>query len=96
MTEYYRDVCRITLEKKDSRDQLIRKTVVTMIPTLASYDPTTFAERYLHQSMQHLLGLLRKERDRRDGNSFYSTHLQSLTIRESLYCYRTGRGASQE
>ena len=67
MTDMYKEVCNITLDKKDSRDHLIRKTVVTMIPTLAYYDPSTFAELYLHKSMSHLLGLLRKDRDKRDG-----------------------------
>lgn len=50
------------------RDHLIRKTVVSMIPTLAAFDPDTFAHEYLNRCMQHLLGLLRKDRDKRDGN----------------------------
>ncbi|KAI8098676.1 armadillo-type protein [Halteromyces radiatus] len=67
MTDMYRDVCDITLRFKDSRDLLIRKTVVAIIPTLASYDPTTFAELYLRKSMSHLLSLLKKDRDKRDA-----------------------------
>ncbi|CAO3650716.1 unnamed protein product [Cunninghamella blakesleeana] len=67
MTNMYRDVCEITLRFKDSRDVLIRKTVVSIIPTLASYDPTTFAELYLRKSMGHLLNLLKKDRDKRDA-----------------------------
>jgi FKBP12-rapamycin complex-associated protein len=67
MTDMYRDVCDITLRFKDSRDLLIRKTVVAIIPTLASYDPSTFAELYLRKSMSHLLSLLKKDRDKRDG-----------------------------
>ncbi|ORZ13215.1 armadillo-type protein [Absidia repens] len=67
MTDMYRDVCDITLRFKDSRDLLIRKTVVTIIPTLASYDPSTFAEFYLRKSMSHLLSLLKKDRDKRDA-----------------------------
>ncbi|KAI8062483.1 armadillo-type protein [Gongronella butleri] len=67
MTDMYRDVCDDTLKFKDYRDVLIRKTVVAIIPTLASYDPSTFAELYLRKSMNHLLGLLRKDRDKRDA-----------------------------
>ncbi|KAI8344851.1 armadillo-type protein [Chlamydoabsidia padenii] len=67
MTDMYRDVCDITLRLKDSRDLLIRKTVVAIIPTLASYDPSTFAELYLRKSMSHLLSLLKKDRDKRDA-----------------------------
>ncbi|KAI9320096.1 armadillo-type protein [Dichotomocladium elegans] len=67
MNDNYKSVCDIALEKKDSRDQLIRKTVVTIIPTLARFDPVTFAELYLHKCMSYLLGLLRKDRDKRDA-----------------------------
>jgi FKBP12-rapamycin complex-associated protein len=69
MTDMYKGVCDITLHLKDSRDALIRKTVVSIIPTLAAYDPATFAEAYLHKSMSHLLNLLRKNSEKRDGNT---------------------------
>jgi FKBP12-rapamycin complex-associated protein len=67
MTEMYKDVCDITLKLKDSRDALIKKTVVSVIPTLACYDPPVFSELYLHKSMSHLLNLLRKNNEKRDG-----------------------------
>ncbi|KAI8981018.1 armadillo-type protein [Pilobolus umbonatus] len=67
MTDMYKDVCDITLRLKDSRDALIRKTVVSIIPTLARYDPVTFSELYLHKSMSHLLNLLRKNSEKRDA-----------------------------
>lgn len=67
MTDMYRDVCEIALRLKDSRDQLIRKTVVSILPTLARYDPSAFMDEYLHRCMNHLLSLLRKEKDRKDG-----------------------------
>lgn len=65
----YKEVCDITLRLKDSRDVLIRKTVVSIIPTLALYDPATFSELYLHKSMSHLLNLLRKNSEKRDGKN---------------------------
>ncbi|CAO3647953.1 unnamed protein product [Mucor fragilis] len=67
MTDMYKDVCDITLRLKDARDALIRKTVVSIIPTLACYDPATFSELYLHKSMSHLLNLLRKSNEKRDA-----------------------------
>ncbi|KAG2232165.1 hypothetical protein INT48_006039 [Thamnidium elegans] len=66
MTDMYKEVCDITLRLKDSRDALIRKTLVSIIPTLALYDPATFSELYLHKSMSHLLNLLRKNSEKRD------------------------------
>ncbi|CAO3668466.1 unnamed protein product [Umbelopsis vinacea] len=67
MTDMYRDVCEIALRLKDSRDHLIRKTVVSILPTLARYDPSAFMDEYLHRCMNHLLSLLRKEKDRKDA-----------------------------
>lgn len=98
MTDMYKDVCTIILDRKDARDQLIRKTVVTIIPTLASYDPTTFADQYLHKSMSHLLGLLRKDRDKRDGKLLLQiSRLFIWNINSdfsfSIYCHWTSCAA---
>ncbi|KAI7879884.1 FAT-domain-containing protein [Lichtheimia hyalospora FSU 10163] len=67
MTDNYQKVCDSTLDRMNHRDHLIRKTVVSMIPTLAAFDPDTFAHEYLNRCMHHLLGLLRKDRDKRDA-----------------------------
>lgn len=74
MTDMYRDVCEIALRLKDSRDHLIRKTVVSILPTLARYDPSAFMDEYLHRCMNHLLSLLRKEKDRKDGKHNVISH----------------------
>jgi FKBP12-rapamycin complex-associated protein len=41
--------------------------VITMIPSLAAYDPQTFAEHFLHKSMGHLLSQLDKPPERSYG-----------------------------
>ncbi|BFZ53909.1 phosphatidylinositol kinase-related protein kinase tor1 [Savitreella phatthalungensis] len=64
MHEKYRGACELVLRYKDHRDNLIRRTVVGLIPTLASYNPNDFINSYLQKSMVHLLAQLKKDRDR--------------------------------
>ena len=55
------------LRFKSHRDDLIRRMVITMIPSLAAYDTQTFAEHFLHKSMAHLLSQLDKPQERTYG-----------------------------
>lgn len=60
----YRETVETVLRYRDHKDALVRREVVLIIPILASYSPTDFASKYLHQCMLHLQGLIRKDRDR--------------------------------
>ncbi|ORY17763.1 armadillo-type protein [Clohesyomyces aquaticus] len=60
----YKETVETVLKYRDHRDALVRREVVLIIPILASYSPTEFAAKYLHQCMLHLQGLIRKDRDR--------------------------------
>ncbi|KAJ7171409.1 phosphatidylinositol 3-kinase [Mycena filopes] len=42
----------------------VRRLVVSLIPTLASFDPPRFRDEVLHKAMAHLLGLLEKDGER--------------------------------
>ena len=64
MHERYNDICDQILQYKDHRDPLVRRAVIELIPTLASYNHTEFTQSYLHKSMVYLLGQLKKARDR--------------------------------
>lgn len=67
MHEHYPEVCEIVFRHKDHRDVQIRKTVVMLIPELANYSPTEFAQSYLHRFMVFLSGMLKKDKDRNDA-----------------------------
>ncbi|KAF2178863.1 hypothetical protein K469DRAFT_731449 [Zopfia rhizophila CBS 207.26] len=60
----YKETCDIVLKYREHRDALVRREVVLIIPILASYSPTDFAQQYLHQCMLHLQGLIKKDRER--------------------------------
>lgn len=67
MHEHYQEVCEIVFRHKDHRDATIRRTVVILIPELANYSPTEFAQSYLHKFMIFLSGMLKKDKDRNDA-----------------------------
>ncbi|KAK9463121.1 armadillo-type protein [Lipomyces oligophaga] len=64
MHDYYENACETVLRYKDHRDGLIRRTVLSMIPNLASYNPEEFSRKYMHRCMLHLLGQLKKDREK--------------------------------
>jgi FKBP12-rapamycin complex-associated protein len=64
MKEHYRDTCEIALRFKEHKEPRIRGHIVSMIPVLARYAPTEFAQAYLHKFMVHLQGQLKKDKDR--------------------------------
>lgn len=70
MSDLYADVCDQILHYKDHRDPLVRRAVIELIPTLASYNTPMFQAHYLHQAMLFLLSQLKKDRgDRTTGES---------------------------
>lgn len=64
MSEFYRSICEITLKYRDSKDTVIRKAVISLIPSMATYDTDEFEVHYLHRSMAYLLQALQKPTDR--------------------------------
>ena len=64
MREKYKNVCETVLRYKDHRDSLIRRTVISLIPILAEFNSEEFVAAYVHKCMLHLLGQLRRDRDR--------------------------------
>ncbi|KDQ22311.1 hypothetical protein PLEOSDRAFT_1051426 [Pleurotus ostreatus PC15] len=58
------DVGETILRFKAHKDNLVRKTVITLIPTLASYGTAAFIEHFLHKAVGHLLTQLDKPSER--------------------------------
>ncbi|KAF8892145.1 phosphatidylinositol 3-kinase [Infundibulicybe gibba] len=64
MRETFLDTADQILRFRAHRDLLVRKMVITMIPSLAAYDTQTFTEHFLHKAMAHLLAQLEKPNER--------------------------------
>ena len=92
MRENFMDTAESILRFRTSRDPLVRKMVITLIPTLAVYDTQTFSEHFLHKAMGHLLTLLSKSHERSFGVSDLSTHYPySDRISRSIHRHWTHR-----
>lgn len=67
MRETYFDTAEQILRFKAHRDSLVRKMVITLIPSLAAYDDRTFTQHFLHKAMAHLSTQLDKQNERYFG-----------------------------
>ena len=64
MKENFLDAAEQILSFKTHREPVVRKMVITLIPTLAVYDTQSFSEHFLHKAMAHLLTQLDKNNER--------------------------------
>ena len=85
MHERYREVCEIVLKFKDHRDNLIRRSSITLIPILAAYNPEDFVTHYLHKCMLYLQIQLKRERER--GVSFLAIGQVAIAVGSSMNPY---------
>lgn len=67
MRETFLDTAEQILRFKSHRDLLVRKMVITMIPSIAAYDTSTFTGHFLHKAMGHLLTAVEKPNERTFG-----------------------------
>ncbi len=64
MHEHYRHACEEALRLKEHKEPRIRTQIVIIVPILAGYAPTDFAQTYLHKFMTYLQGQLKKDKER--------------------------------
>lgn len=86
MKEDFLDSAEQILSFRQHRDSLVKKMVITLIPTLAVYDTQTFSEHYSHKAMGHLLTQLEKPNERSFGKSS-SPLRRPILILSSVHCY---------
>lgn len=94
MGEFYRSICEITLKYRDSKETVIRKAVITLIPSMATFDSDEFETHYLHRSMAYLLQSLGKPTDRDIGMSILLLPIHP-TYTPSVCCPRTPLGPAR-
>ncbi|KAJ7189156.1 phosphatidylinositol 3-kinase [Mycena filopes] len=64
MRDAFPEHAEAILAFRANRDPAVRRIVVSMIPTLASFNTPLFKELVLHKAMAHLLSLLEKSAER--------------------------------
>lgn len=85
MQPRYTDTCETVLRYKDYKEPLVRRTVISIIPDLAKYNPNEFTKRYLVDSMAHLIGQLKRDRGR--SLVFESIGLVARSVRSNMSFY---------
>lgn len=60
----YIEVSDLILKHKDHKEGLVRRTVISLIPSLASFDLPSFLSLHLNSCMSHLLSQVKKDRDK--------------------------------
>ncbi|KAJ6493204.1 phosphatidylinositol 3-kinase [Mycena sanguinolenta] len=60
MRSTYPETADAILSFRTSRDPAVRRIVITLIPTLATFNVLVFKEVVLHKAMAHLLGVMEK------------------------------------
>ncbi|KAL1876357.1 hypothetical protein VTK73DRAFT_9536 [Phialemonium thermophilum] len=88
MQAHYEEACDMVFRYKDHRDPTIRKTVVMLIPALATYSPNDFANTHLHKFMVYLSGMLKKEKERNDA--FYAIGHIANSVKSAIAPYLDG------
>lgn len=55
----YKEVVETVLRFKDSKEKLIRRAVLVLVPRLAAFAPERFAAEYLSKCIAHVLSVLK-------------------------------------
>ncbi|XP_015233310.1 PREDICTED: serine/threonine-protein kinase mTOR [Cyprinodon variegatus] len=85
MEERFDQVCRWVLKYKTSKNPLIQMTILNLLPRLAAFQPHTFTDQYLSDTMGYLLGCLKKEKER--TAAFQALGLLVVAVRTEIQPY---------
>ena len=60
----FSEACDLVLKYKDSRNKLVRRTVIALLPRLAHFQPESFISSYLDKVLSHLIASLKASTER--------------------------------
>jgi len=61
MAPKFNEICEAVMKHKDSRDRLVRRSVIVLLPRLAHFLPEAFARAYAEVALAHILSVLRQQ-----------------------------------
>eukprot|EP00887_Chlorella_sp_A99_P006163 scaffold3.g6163.t1 len=73
-----REVCETVLKFRESKEKLVRRAVITLLPRLAAFAPERFVKAYLQQATEHLLSVLAVPAERGAGFTALAEMASSL------------------
>lgn len=91
MLARYREVVETVLCFKESKERLIRRAVISLLPRLAAFAPERFAATYLKQCTNYLLSVLKFPSERGVGKQItactVSLHAMFMLQQSALYWF---------
>jgi hypothetical protein len=84
MLARYREVVETVLRFRESKERLIRRAVISLLPRLAAFAPERFAVTYLKQCTNYLLSVLKFPSERGVGG--FPQHKPLLKAMPAGYC----------
>ena len=94
MLARYREVVETVLRFRESKERLIRRAVISLLPKLAAFAPERFAATYLKQCTNYLLSVLKFPSERGVGRcqrvavqctNFRSCCIHSCNLSEAVH-----------
>ncbi|XP_032242839.2 serine/threonine-protein kinase mTOR [Nematostella vectensis] len=82
MEEKFDEVCILVLYYSGTRNSTIQQTLLTLLPRLAAFQPQKFVKKYLKESMQYLVGALKRDRER--SSAFKAIGLLAIAVRHNI------------
>nr|QGN03465.1 target of rapamycin [Ixodes ricinus] len=85
LEEKFDQICERVLKQWSLRNPHIQQVLHTVIPRLAAFQTKRFVKRHLPETMDYLLGCLRRERER--SQAFLSIGLLAVAVGEPMIPY---------
>ncbi|XP_050412148.1 serine/threonine-protein kinase mTOR [Patella vulgata] len=83
MTNNFDKVCNLVLRHRGSRSGFIQNTMLMVLPRLASFNPQVFSRIYLVDTINFLLLILKREKDR--THAFQAIGLLGIAVQEEIF-----------
>lgn len=90
----FNEMCEMILKYRDSKDKLVRRTVIQLLPKLAHFHPEAFVRSYAEIALAHLLACLKDPKQADNRSVAYAavgrialavgSHLASDALRPQL------------
>ncbi|CAK8674525.1 unnamed protein product [Clavelina lepadiformis] len=85
IAEHFDDVCSFVISYRGSRNTLIQRAIMSILPRLVVFNPNKFNTLYLSDAMNFLFTCLKKEKDR--STAFYAIGLMSVVVKTAINLY---------
>lgn len=60
----YKEVVETVLRYRESKEKLIRRAVIVLLPRMAAFSPERFASEYLQKATHYLISVLKHQPER--------------------------------